>query len=159
MASFVLPVNYLVANVSRRYDDREMIVAILGVMLAGLVGFLVYSGIAYSETRFICASFIIFCSCNAVEAPTMGLLSKTIPKRMASGILNAGLLATEAGTIGRVVGDFYFSAAAYKGLDRGKCSFTVAGLKLFDYLSELNLTYDALFSPFSRNLPSCELDL
>ena len=48
----------------------------------------------------------------------MGLLSKTIPKSMASGILNAGLLATEAGTIGRVVGDFYFSAAAYKGLDR-----------------------------------------
>eukprot|EP00956_Cyclotella_meneghiniana_P028399 scaffold65814_cov67-Cyclotella_meneghiniana.AAC.2 len=87
MASFVLPVNYLVANVSRRYDDREMIVAILVVMLA-------------------------------VEAPTMGLLSKTIPKSMASGILNAGLLATEAGTIGRVVGDFYFSAAAYKGLDR-----------------------------------------
>lgn len=48
----------------------------------------------------------------------MGLLSKTIPKSMASGILNAGLLATEAGTIGRVVGDFYFSAAAFKGFDR-----------------------------------------
>ena len=37
---------------------------------------------------------------------------------MASGIFNAGLLATEAGTIGRVVGDFYFSAAAFQGLDK-----------------------------------------
>lgn len=120
ISSLVLPVNYLVANVSRRYDDREMILGILGVMLAGILGFLVYShdGIAYSETRFICSGFIIFCSCNAIEAPTMGLLSKTIPKSMASGILNAGLLATEAGTIGRVVGDFYFSAAAFKGFDR-----------------------------------------
>lgn len=120
MASLVLPVNYLVANVSRRYDDREMILVTLGIMLAGLFGFLVYSnnGDAYSETRFICAGFVIFCSCNAIEAPTMGLLSKTIPKSMASGIFNAGLLATEAGTIGRVVGDFYFSAAAFQGLDR-----------------------------------------
>lgn len=120
MASLVLPVNFMVANISRRYDDRELIVGILGAMLVGIVGFLVYShdGEAYSETRFICAGFIIFCSCNAIEAPTMGLLSKTIPKSMASGIFNAGLLATEAGTVGRVVGDFYFSAAAFKGLDR-----------------------------------------
>ena len=44
-------------------------------------------------------------------------MSKTIPKSMASGVLNAGLLATEAGTIGRVVGDFYFSAAAFQGVD------------------------------------------
>ena len=83
MASLVLPVNYLVANISRRYDDREMILVLLGIMLAGLLGFLVYysnNGDAYSETRFICAGFIIFCSCNAIEAPTMGLLSKTIPK-------------------------------------------------------------------------------
>jgi hypothetical protein len=29
-----------------------------------------------------------------------------------------GLLATEAGTVGRVIGDFYFSAAAFEGFDR-----------------------------------------
>lgn len=37
---------------------------------------------------------------------------------MASGILNAGLLATEAGAIGRVIGDFYLSASAFKGIER-----------------------------------------
>lgn len=97
MASLVLPVNHLVANVSRRYDDREMIVVTLGVMLTGIVGLLVYSadGAAYSEIRYVCASFVIFCSCNAVEAPTMGLLSKTIPKAMASGILNAGKIISD----------------------------------------------------------------
>ena len=118
MASLVLPVNCFVAGCSQKYDDREMIFVTLGVMFTGVATFLVYHEAEYSEIRFICASFIIFCSCNAIEAPTMGLLSKTIPKRMASGVMNAGLLATEAGTIGRVIGDFYFSAAAFKGMDR-----------------------------------------
>ena len=46
------------------------------------------------------------------------MLSKTIPKSLAKGVLNAGLLATEAGTIGRVIGDFYLSAAAFHGMDK-----------------------------------------
>lgn len=48
---------------------------------------------------------------------TQGLLSKTIPPSLAKGILNAGLLATEAGTIGRVIGDIWFSRATFMGLD------------------------------------------
>lgn len=73
LASLVLPVNFFVANVSRRYDDREMMLVTLGVMLVGVLGFLVYSelGIAYSESRFIAFGLVIFCSCNAIEAPTM----------------------------------------------------------------------------------------
>lgn len=45
-------------------------------------------------------------------------MSKTIPKSLARGILNAGLLATEAGTVGRVVGDVWLSGAAFMGLDQ-----------------------------------------
>lgn len=48
----------------------------------------------------------------------MGLLSKVIPKSLRAGTLNAGLLATEAGTMGRVVGDFWLTGAAHKGLDK-----------------------------------------
>jgi hypothetical protein len=47
-----------------------------------------------------------------------GLLSKTIPKSLAKGVLNAGLLATEAGTSGRVLGDVWFSRATFMGLDQ-----------------------------------------
>lgn len=37
---------------------------------------------------------------------------------MANGILNAGLLSTEAGTVGRVLGDVWFSSSTFMGLDR-----------------------------------------
>lgn len=72
---------------------------------------------ASSEASFVSYSLIIFIACNALEGPTMGLLSKVIPKTLANGILNAGLLATEAGTLGRVVGDFWLTAAAHGGID------------------------------------------
>ena len=52
--------------------------------------------------------------CNLIK----GLLSKTIPKSLARGIFNAGLLATEAGTLGRVIGDFWLSGATFGGLDQ-----------------------------------------
>ena len=48
---------------------------------------------------------------------SQGLLSKTVPKSLARGILNAGLLATQAGTMGRVIGDVWLSSAAFMGLN------------------------------------------
>lgn len=119
LASLMLPASFVVAQVSRKYDDRELIIVTLVIMLCGILGFLEYDSTSetYSETRFIMFGFVMFVSCSCLEGPTMGLLSKTIPKSLASGVLNAGLLATEAGTIGRVLGDFCMSTAAYKGLD------------------------------------------
>ena len=98
LAAFVLPINVIVAYVSRRYDDRELILASLVVMLVGILVFMV-NGKDYSELQFVLGGIIMFVSANSLEGPTMGLLSKTIPKRLAKGILNAGLLATEAGKI------------------------------------------------------------
>jgi len=120
LASFVLPTNFVVAYVSRRLDDRELILGALVMMFVGILGFLVYSedGDEYSEIQFILFGLIIFVSCNALEGPVMGLLSKTIPKSLARGIFNAGLLATEAGTLGRVVGDFWLSSATFMGLSQ-----------------------------------------
>lgn len=46
----------------------------------------------------------------------MSLLSKTIPKSWSRGIFNVGLLATEAGTLGRAVGDLLLSVWGFKGL-------------------------------------------
>ena len=53
-----------------------------------------------------------------LEGPNMALLSKTLPRQWARGTFNSGLLATEAGTFGRVVGDFLISAAGLVGLER-----------------------------------------
>jgi len=117
LASLMIPANYVVANVSRRFDDREIILAVLVMMAVGIAGFMTYDGSDASEVSFVCFSLIIFISCNALEGPSLGLLSKVIPKSLRAGILNAGWLATEAGTFGRVVGDFWLSGAAHKGID------------------------------------------
>ncbi|KAL3768256.1 hypothetical protein ACHAW5_000009 [Stephanodiscus triporus] len=125
-ASFVLPTTFFISQISRKQDDRELILGTLLVMFVGILGFLEYGeGVervdhtgGYSESRFIFFGIVIFSACNALEVPTMGLLSKTIPKSLANGVLNAGLLATEAGTIGRVLGDIWFSRATFMGLDQ-----------------------------------------
>ena len=46
----------------------------------------------------------------------MSLLSKTIPKSFARGTFNSGLLATEAGTLGRTLGDGLVSLAGMHGV-------------------------------------------
>lgn len=92
LASCVLPTNFVVAYISRKLDDRELILGSLAVMFVGILGFLVYSdGSVYSESRFVLFGLATFVACNALEGPTMGLLSKTIPKSLARGILNAGV--------------------------------------------------------------------
>jgi hypothetical protein len=72
LASFVLPTNFFVAHISRRFDDRELIIATLAVMLFGILGVLNYGeGSGYSEVRFVLFGLVIFVSCNALEGPTM----------------------------------------------------------------------------------------
>jgi len=119
LSSLVLPTNFFVAYISQRFDDRELILGSLVTTLIGILGFLVYSedGSEYSEARFILFGIVMYVSCNALEGPVMGLLSKTIPKSLARGVLNAGLLSTQAGTLGRVVGDLWLSGATYLGLN------------------------------------------
>ncbi len=46
----------------------------------------------------------------------MSLLSKTIPKTFAKGTFNSGLLATEAGTFGRALGDIAITVVGLPGI-------------------------------------------
>mmetsp|Transcript_11358 Transcript_11358/g.18796 ORF Transcript_11358/g.18796 Transcript_11358/m.18796 type:complete len:709 (-) Transcript_11358:295-2421(-) len=114
----MFPANMVVAILSRRYQDREIIIATEVIILVGTISIIAYSGDNYTPLQYIVASVCCFLGTNMLEAPNMSLLSKTIPRSMAKGIFNSGLLATEAGTFGRVVGDFVISAAGLVGLER-----------------------------------------
>ena len=100
----VLPANWLVALVAHMYDDRDLILVIELFMLSGCLAILKYAE-NYTVPQYVFGSILIFVSTNALEGPTMSLLSKTIPSAYSRGLLNVGLLATEAGTLGRAVGD------------------------------------------------------
>jgi hypothetical protein len=111
----MLPANFVVAYFSKSYFDRELIMGLQVTMLLGCLIILQYSD-NYSIAQYIVGSVIIFVSTNALEGPNMSLLSKTIPKSWAKGIFNIGLLATEAGTLGRAVGDVLLTACGEEGL-------------------------------------------
>jgi len=106
----MFPANLLVAYFSRQYEDRELILACLWMLLIGVWGIVNYgSPDSYKLIQFITFGVCIFVSSNALEGPNMSLLSKTIPRSWAKGLFNVGLLATEAGTLGRAVGDVFIT--------------------------------------------------
>ncbi|KAF1785220.1 Major facilitator superfamily domain [Phytophthora cactorum] len=93
----MFPTNMVVGWMSFRYEDREMIM---------------FSEIA----MFVGVGVIIFISTNVLEGVNMSLLSKTIPKSFAKGTFNSGLLATEAGTFGRAIGDIAITVVGLPGI-------------------------------------------
>jgi len=106
----MFPANIVVARLSHRYEDRELIYASLIVMTCSIIGFIAFLG-KYSVVQYMLFGICIFISTNALEGPNMALLSKSIPKSFAKGIFNTGFLATEAGTLARSVGDVLITLA------------------------------------------------
>jgi MFS family permease len=113
----VLPANGVVAFLARSYDDRELMLTTECFMLTGCLAILHYAGTTYTLAQYVLGSILIFVSTNALEGPTMSLLSKTIPPYYSRGVLNVGLLATEAGTLGRAVGDVILTVCGSRGLE------------------------------------------
>jgi hypothetical protein len=111
MALLMFPANFVVARLSQRYDDRELIVWALVMMMVSVLGILDY-GRNYVVVQYVVFAIGVFLSTNCLEGPNMGLLSKTIPKSWAKGTFNSGFLATEAGTLARSVGDVLISVVA-----------------------------------------------
>jgi Na+/melibiose symporter-like transporter len=145
----MLPANFVVAHLSRNYDDRELILGMLGMMLVGCLAVMKYSDV-YTEIQYVVGSVILFVSATALEGPNMSLLSKTIPAKWSKGIFNVGLLATESGTAGRVLADAFMTYCGSFGLEQllnsmfGSLSlmigFTIAvAIYFFDHLEPLDM--------------------
>ena len=122
---FLLPANLLVVYLSVSYNDRELVLALQVCMLIGCVAVLDFPALwnqdyddnnsSYSIPQYVLASLVLFVSASALEGPNMSLLSKTIPKSWSEGFFNVGLLATEAGTLGRAVADVLLTAFGADG--------------------------------------------
>ena len=120
LALLILPVNFGVTFLARSYYDRELIIGLLVAMLGGCVIIHQYQTSLedYTLWQYLIGSAVLFVCASALEAPNMSLLSKVIPRSWSKGIINVGLLATESGTFGRVVGDALLATMARHGLDR-----------------------------------------
>ena len=117
MGGLVLPFNILVSKLAKEVEDRTMMTYLNYLSVASVVFILRMPFIEYSATQYVCGSVMIFVFLNALEGVIMSLLSKLVSPELARGTWNSGLLATEAGTFGRVLGDMaitYYSGEAPK---------------------------------------------
>jgi MFS family permease len=115
------------AWMSARYTDRELILVMLVYVFVGCLIVMQYTPV-YRLGQYLLGSVVLFLSTNALEGPNMSLLSKTIPKSWSRGIFNVGLLATEAGTLGRAIGDLFLTLCGESGVEHliNQCFRTVS---------------------------------
>jgi hypothetical protein len=111
----VLPLNLLVVTLSQRHsalDDAFWITWLLAPLTlasAALVG-LGDADTPVSSQQYAAAALAAFALSSVLEGVTMSLFTKVIPPRLAAGTFNSGFLSTEAGTLGRAVGDAVITA-------------------------------------------------
>ena len=129
----MLPANLIVAYLSQQYDDRELIRGLTVMMLLGCLMVVQYSE-KYTVVQYVIASVTVFVSTNALEGPNMSLLSKTIPHSWSKGFFNVGLLATEAGTLGRAVADVMLTFFGSGGIEH-LVNTTFGTMALLSFLS------------------------
>lgn len=100
----MLPVNFAVASLSYYISDRSML---LSADILGSIGCAVMLAIkgSLSVLRFTAGGVCVLAATVVMEAVSMSLMSKKLPKKYAAGTFNMGFLATEAGTLGRFAGN------------------------------------------------------
>jgi hypothetical protein len=114
MGALVLPVNILVNELIKDVEDRAMLLRLVWVCLASILFACHFSFIGeYSLVQYILGTGVLFACLNSLEGINMNLLARLISPELAKGTFNSGLLATEAGTFGRVIGDFCITLFGY----------------------------------------------
>ena len=108
VGALVVPTNILIHRMGGEAEERDSLLALTywSILFAALVCHFtsaVWGG--YTLLQYLLGTAGLFILLNAIEGVVMSLLSKLIAPELARSTCNSGLLATEAGTIGRVVGD------------------------------------------------------
>lgn len=106
----VLPMILLINKFMKDVEERDLVLYLSYASLACLLVLLHCDWLgAYTLLQYIVGSALLFASLNALEGVIMALLAKLISPELAKGTFNSGLLATEAGTFGRVLGDVFIT--------------------------------------------------
>eukprot|EP00884_Botryococcus_braunii_P019635 jgi/Botrbrau1/6355/Bobra.0098s0014.1 len=102
-------VNQSVGKLSSRISDRAITVA--SIVMTG-IGAALLTGGPYPKWNFFAAGVMVYMGTIVLEAVSMSLTSKVIDERLSKGLWNAGLLSTQAGTLGRLCGNLVLSLCA-----------------------------------------------
>ena len=105
LGGLVLPANVLLTVFVKDVEDRDMVLRLSVISFISVLIMLNTPLLQYSLLQYVIGSSILFASLNSLEGFMMSFLSKVVSPELARGTFNSGLLATEAGTLGRVFGD------------------------------------------------------
>jgi hypothetical protein len=112
MGAVVLPANFFVSSLMPDCEDRTVMMRLSYLSLFFLF-ILFHTGLLeYTVVQYVIGAISLFACLNALEGIIMSLLSKLVSPELAKGTFNSGLLATEAGTFGRVIGDLAITVTA-----------------------------------------------
>lgn len=102
VALAMLPVEVLVGYLSSAVSDRALLVGALGVTAASLATMM---RVVTSDAAYFAGGVAMFVGTVVLEVVATSLMTKVIWPGFARGTMNAGLLSTEAGTLGRFTGN------------------------------------------------------
>lgn len=105
----VIPVNTLVGQISDRVSDRGLNAVTLFITAVGCA--LLMCGGRPTWIYFLGGTLVFMCTV-ILEGSGMSLMSKIMHPSLARGTWNAGLMSTEAGTLGRLTGNLCLSAVS-----------------------------------------------
>eukprot|EP01025_Chloroclados_australasicus_P040926 TRINITY_DN4309_c0_g1_i1.p1 TRINITY_DN4309_c0_g1~~TRINITY_DN4309_c0_g1_i1.p1 ORF type:complete len:888 (-),score=107.73 TRINITY_DN4309_c0_g1_i1:634-3165(-) len=103
----VLPCNFLVAAISPHASDRLIMLISVLIAWVGCTVLLNIPSVIWPLTfiRYLFGTILILIATLGLECVSMSLMSKKISPQMAMGTLNAGLLSTISGSLGRFLGN------------------------------------------------------
>ena len=105
----VIPVNTIVGQISDRVSDRGLNAVTLLITAVGCA--LLMCGGKPIWMYFLGGTLVFMCTV-ILEGSGMSLMSKIMHPSLARGTWNAGLISTEAGTLGRLTGNLCLSAVS-----------------------------------------------
>ncbi|KAK9915918.1 hypothetical protein WJX75_005971 [Coccomyxa subellipsoidea] len=133
-----IPLSFLVGYMSPHISDRSLTAAALLATLLG-AALCTRAGNAHDPAAYFGGGAILYMGSLILEGASMCLLSKVLPLKLTRGFFNAGLLTTEAGTLGRFSGNIVMSVVArLTGVDSNQ-ELLRFGLTLYGIFSALLL--------------------
>ncbi len=122
LGAIVLPCVIAGNMITVNMQDREALLWLVALAVVGAVGVLncsfAFPTLHYSEVQYVATVSLLYGVLNTIEGFLMALLSKLVSPALAQGTFNSGFLASEAGTLGRVLGDVSITAIAVVATSR-----------------------------------------
>ena len=117
MGALVLPANIFISSF-KEAEDRYITYIISFFIIFSICIILDLEVVGdYTPFQYCVGASTLFALLNAQEGIIMALLSRLVPPEMAKGTLNSGFLATEVGTLGRVMSDLSITMVSSGTID------------------------------------------